>query len=116
MSLYKTKKPIEKTIIEKIKFPTLQNKTKKEVFENCKTWQGARGLIQKHARFIYKKSNKNKSCLKCGYTNHYEVCHIKSVSSFSNDTNVIKKINDVDNLMALCPNHHWEYDNGKLIL
>ena len=24
------------------------------------------------------------------------------------------KINNIDNLIALCPNHHWEYDNNGL--
>ena len=38
------------------------------------------------------------------------MAHIKAVSDFNDDT-LISEINDIDNLIALCPNHHWEYDN-----
>jgi hypothetical protein len=44
---------------------------------------------------------------------HVEVCHIKSVSAFSDD-DIIRDINSVENLVGLCPNHHWEFDNGKI--
>ena len=32
------------------------------------------------------------------------------------DNNTIAEINDISNLIGLCPNHHWEYDNGLLDL
>lgn len=51
-------------------------------------------------------------CSKCGYDKHFEVCHIKPISSFSPDTLLIE-INDVSNLIALCPNCHWEFDHDK---
>ena len=51
------------------------------------------------------------SCAICGYNKHIEIAHIKSVSSF-NDEATIGEINSIDNLIALCPTHHWEYDNG----
>jgi len=51
-------------------------------------------------------------CCKCGYDKHFEVCHIKPISSFPPDTLLID-INHPDNLMALCPNCHWEFDNIK---
>ena len=35
------------------------------------------------------------------------------MSDFSDDAK-ISEINDIRNLIALCPNHHWEFDNGKL--
>jgi len=38
-----------------------------------------------------------------------------SMSEFSDDT-LIKDINNTDNLVGLCPNHHWELDNGYLRL
>ena len=28
----------------------------------------------------------------------------------------IEEINNINNLIGLCPNHHWEYDNGLLEL
>jgi predicted restriction endonuclease len=71
--------------------------------------------IRELARNIYRQSDKPKQCLICGYYLHYEVCHIKSISDFSPDT-PISIVNDLSNLIALCPNHHWELDNGHLTL
>lgn len=86
------------------------NSTKKELFSQRSSWQNARSTIQKYARIIYKNSNKPKECIVCKYNKHFEVAHIKAVSDFNDDI-LISKINDIDNLIALCPNHHWEYDN-----
>ena len=38
-----------------------------------------------------------------------------AVSDFD-DSALISEINSKDNLIALCPNHHWEYDHGLLKL
>lgn len=65
------------------------------------------------ARRIYKSSNLPKHCVACHFPYHYEVCHIKDISSFSDDT-LIKEINDINNLVALCPNCHWMFDNKVL--
>lgn len=56
-----------------------------------------------------------KGCQICGYTNHVEVCHIRPVSSFNLDT-PISVVNQRNNLVILCPNHHWELDNNLLKL
>lgn len=88
------------------------NMTKETLF-NSRSWQGARGMIQKKARLIYNNSNKPKECAICGYSKHFEVAHIKAVSLFDSDS-LISEINDISNLIALCPNHHWEYDNDNL--
>jgi 5-methylcytosine-specific restriction endonuclease McrA len=53
------------------------------------------------------------SCQNCGYSKHVEVCHIKPIHSFSDDT-LIDDINRLDNLLFLCPNCHWEFDRGLL--
>jgi len=53
---------------------------------------------------------KYSKCEKCGYDKHVEACHIKPISSFTEDT-LIDTINHPDNLIALCPNCHWEFDN-----
>lgn len=53
----------------------------------------------------------NTCCIRCGYSKHFEACHIKAISSFSLDTK-IALINSPDNLIALCRNCHWELDNG----
>lgn len=49
-------------------------------------------------------------CSKCGYDKHIEVAHIKPISSFPPDTLIIT-VNDPSNLIPLCPNCHWEFDN-----
>ena len=90
-------------------------RTKGEVFNGRKNWQSARGAIRKHALFVYKKSNKPFVCAICGYDKHIDIAHIKAVADFDDDT-LISEINDINNLIGLCPNHHWEYDNGLLIL
>ena len=95
------------------RFNEVESLTKKEIFDRYKQWQTARSTIQKKAREIYNNSSKPKSCIVCGYDKHYEVAHVKSVSEFSDDT-LISEINNIDNLIALCPNHHWEYDNANL--
>lgn len=53
------------------------------------------------------------SCINCGYNKHVEICHIKPVAEFSPDTK-LTKINELSNLMPLCPNCHWEHDHGSL--
>lgn len=50
-------------------------------------------------------------CQKCSYNKHVELAHIKSISSFSDDTK-LKIVNDRKNLLSLCPNCHWEFDEG----
>lgn len=52
-------------------------------------------------------------CQHCGYSKHVEVCHIQPIHTFSDDA-LIDDINRPDNLLFLCPNCHWEFDNGFL--
>lgn len=91
-------------------FAFLLKKNKGEVFKSHKNWQSARTSIRRMAAFVYNNSDKPKCCMRCGYDKHYEVCHLIAVSKFSNDT-LITAINHIDNLIALCPNCHWEFDN-----
>jgi hypothetical protein len=78
-------------------------------------------IYQKHSRIrnlarnAYLKLDKPKECVICGYDKHFHVCHIKPISSFTEDVPV-STINNLNNLIALCPNHHWELDNGTLTL
>lgn len=103
---------------EKIKKPRkavfghLENISKGEFFLRCKNWQSARSQICKHARFI---KGEKTPCANCNYKNHVELCHIKSVSSFSDEA-LITEINAPENLIYLCPNCHWEFDNNILNL
>ena len=72
-------------------------------------------LIRKGAEKVFSESGKPLVCAVCGYDHHVEIAHIRSVSDFPGDA-LISDINSEDNLIALCPNHHWEYDHGILKL
>jgi len=49
-------------------------------------------------------------CESCGYDKHVEICHIKAINSFDSSA-LISEVNADDNLVALCPNCHWEFDH-----
>lgn len=69
--------------------------------------------IRDRARRTYLRSDKPKCCINCGYDKHFEVCHIKGIKDFDIDTPV-SVVNDLDNLIALCPNCHTELDRNLL--
>lgn len=114
-------KNLKRVLGEDLVIPRLQKKlalkhgqrTKKEVFSNAKNWQSARSGIQKKSRENYHKSDKPKCCKICGYDKHIEVAHIKSVSDFDYHS-TFEEMVDISNLVALCPNHHWEFDKGLI--
>jgi hypothetical protein len=56
-----------------------------------------------------------KRCVNCGYDKHIEVCHRRALTSYPLDT-PIAIVNDLSNLVGLCPNCHWELDHGLLQL
>jgi hypothetical protein len=67
--------------------------------------------IRQHAKRISSKMNWFKTkCEKCSYDKHVELCHVKPIHSFSDDS-LVKEINDKNNICFLCPNCHWELDN-----
>lgn len=70
--------------------------------------------IRNFCRFDHKDKTKL-PCAVCGYDKHVELCHIKPISSFPL-TATVSEINDSNNVIQLCPNCHWEFDNGLLIL
>ena len=72
-------------------------------------------LVRNHARSLYLKSEKPKFCIECGYELHFDVCHVKDIFQYSADTK-LEVINSLDNLVALCKKHHWEFDNGYLAI
>lgn len=49
-------------------------------------------------------------CAKCGYNLHVELCHIKPISSFPDDA-LVSEVNSERNVIQLCRNCHWEFDN-----
>jgi len=108
----KFREPKEREVKQKKeRFEFLSGLTKKDLIDKHGVYYKFRAVIRKHAHYIFNKYNDDKKCKVCGYKPHVEVCHIKSVSSFSNDS-LIDEINSIDNLVGLCPNHHWEFDNG----
>ena len=90
----------------------LKDKTLAEAIKNrqdANRYTGIRG----NARKIYEASEKTKCCAVCGYKKHFHICHIKDIAKFSLGT-LISTINDINNLVALCPTHHWELDHDEL--
>lgn len=87
---------------KRIKYQTLKDTTHSVVHG-----QSARfNIIRGRARNQYKHI---KVCQYCGYDKHVEVCHIKPIHSFHEDT-LVTVINDPSNILILCPNCHWEHD------
>ncbi len=68
--------------------------------------------IRQLARYTYRKEIES-GCQVCGYSKHAEVCHKKKIADHL-PTATIREINDVSNILVLCPNCHWEFDNGIL--
>ena len=93
----------------------LHKKTKDEVFQDADHWMTARATITKDAQRSFKKSGRERRCAVCGYKIHTHVCHIRDIKDFPGDA-TISEINDISNLVTLCPNHHWEFDHGLLKL
>lgn len=56
-----------------------------------------------------------KPCYICGYSKHVELCHIKPIREFKPEDKV-GDVNSYKNLIQLCPNCHWEFDNGLVEL
>lgn len=49
-------------------------------------------------------------CQACGYDKHVELAHIKPVSGYP-DTALLSEVNSPENVIPLCRNCHWEFDN-----
>ncbi len=69
--------------------------------------------VRTHARGVMRRSGQAPRCRVCGYSAHVEVSHIRAISTFPS-TALISEVNGLDNLEYLCPNHHWEHENGLL--
>jgi 5-methylcytosine-specific restriction endonuclease McrA len=75
----------------------------------------ANAWIRKLARRVYSTSNRPQCCSVCGYSKHFEVCHVRPIQDFP-ETTPMSIVNNLENLVALCPNCHWELDHGLLSL
>lgn len=89
----------------------LQDKTLGEVCRRESHRANLYADIRTHARKSI--SDRTQTCQVCGYDKHVHCCHIKGISEFSDDS-LISEINHPDNLVLLCPNCHWEFDNHVL--
>lgn len=90
-----------------------ENQTKVSLYKRRKNWQSANSSIRNHSRLVYMASDLPKVCKVCGYSKHIEISHIKQVKEFADDAKVME-MNAINNLLAFCPTHHWEFDNGWL--
>lgn len=81
---------------------------KDAIYKYCHK-SSAFALVRSRARALFIKLQIN-SCQKCGYDKHIEACHIKPINEFLEDT-MLSEINSIENLIPLCPNCHWEFDN-----
>lgn len=87
--------------------------TKGELKSIAKTGERIRATITRFARAIYFETFPDPKCEICGYNSHVEVCHIIASSKFNDDAK-LSEINRIENLIGLCPNHHWEFDSGMM--
>lgn len=69
-----------------------------------------------HIRGVARNQHKEllkQPCHNCGYSKHVELCHIKGIADFDENT-TLEIVNHPTNVIQLCPNCHWELDNGFL--
>lgn len=89
------------------------NKSEQQTLDDVMYRQGhpayAHAIVRQRARALAKSLNWT-ACASCGYDRHIEIAHRKPISSFPRDT-LVSVVNSPDNLLPLCPNCHWEFDN-----
>lgn len=82
----------------------------KETFYDC----GARNKYNKvrsHARRLVSSLGMKMICSCCNFQKGIQVCHIKAINLFE-DTTPLNVVNNINNLILLCPNCHWLFDHG----
>lgn len=97
----------------KNKREAIENKTIGEYRDTVKSAGLHRSSIHANIRGLARswfKHMKLEPCAKCGYDKHVELCHIKAMSDFP-DSALVKEVNNKENIIQLCPNCHWEFDN-----
>lgn len=101
---YKSEKHKDRTLKEFSELESVRGKHRSWMFVHVR--QFARTWL-KHLRI--------KPCANCGYDRHVELCHRKAIKDFP-DTATLREVNAETNVIQLCPNCHWEYDNGLLTI
>lgn len=69
--------------------------------------------VRRQARKYMNYLNIEKKCLVCGFDICVDVAHIKKITDF-NSASLIGEVNNRNNLVYLCPNHHAMLDRGLL--
>lgn len=69
-------------------------------------------IIRKESRKKYIENSENMDCVHCKHSGSTQVCHIKAISDF-NKLSLVDEINDLSNLIGLCPNCHTDLDKHK---
>ena len=85
------------------------------IISNSETTRGQSiySAIRKHSKNIMDFNAVEKVCVLCGYNKYVEICHIQRIADFPKDT-PLSEVNNINNLIYLCPNHHKEFDRGLL--
>lgn len=101
---------------EEYKSNKYQNKTIGE-YRNKMSVKGKHpSWVHSHIRNFCRNWNKDlteQPCAFCNYHLHVELCHIKPLSDFPDDT-LLGEVNSKQNVIQLCRNCHWELDHGYL--
>lgn len=95
-----------------------QNKTLEEYQSKLSIKGKDASWINSHVRIFCRAWNmdmKKLPCANCGYNLHVELCHIKAITSFPK-TATLGEINSKTNIIQLCRNCHWEFDNNFIKL
>jgi len=108
----KTKSPLCSDCNLKQKTKSIINNNTKigDKFYSCGD-QNKYTFIRSHARRVISSLDLEKKCQCCGFMNGVQVCHIKPIGDFSEES-LISEVNSVENLILLCPNCHWLFDHG----
>lgn len=75
--------------------------------------EGLNRSIRGRARIAYKNSGRPMACALCEYSKHVDICHIVDIRNHPHGTPEAV-VNAQSNLLALCRNHHWEFDHDML--
>lgn len=103
---------LKKDLVKKGNLTSIEDVLKKtEKYRSMHRYQP----IRNDAIRILKAFGLKEECKICGYSAHVEVCHIKGIADFTKDS-LLSEVNGLSNLVYLCPNHHWELDNGVIKL
>ena len=91
----------------------IESKTISELIGGAPVDSNRYSGIRDHSRRRAIRAGILDECKICGYSKHVVTCHIKGIAEFDPDT-LVSVVNALDNLIGLCPNHHWEFDHKLL--